>query len=240
MSGIKYRFFCDQTEVGTLSEEESAHALRVLRLNITDLIELTDGKGNLWVAEITGTGGKKVQFELKEHIQEPKSGPEITIAIAPTKSIDRFEFFLEKTTELGVDQIIPVLTRNSERKELKVDKLRKNLISAVKQSGNLFVPVLNNPVSLKDFLSASASEDAQKFIAHCASDDAKTELFDAVKSSKKILILIGPEGDFTPEEITLAKQNGFIPVSLGKSRLRTETAGITACLTSHIKYSQLH
>ena len=237
MSGAKYRFFCEDIESGALNAEESAHALRVLRLQVNDPLEITDGKGHLWQAKIAHTFSKILHFEITDQFTELREGPELVIALAPTKSIDRFEFFLEKTTEIGVEKIVPVLVRNSERKEIKLEKLRKNLISAVKQSGNLFVPHLDAMTPFNQVIEPSAYPDHQKFIAHCASDETKIELFDALKDSKKIVILIGPEGDFSPEEVTLAKQNGFIPVSLGKSRLRTETAGITACLTTHIKFS---
>jgi 16S rRNA (uracil1498-N3)-methyltransferase len=235
MTSAKHRFFCANPANGFLDEDESGHALRVLRLNVGDNIELLDGKGNKHLATISETSKKQLFFQIISTEKQAQPNWHIHIAIAPTKNIDRFEFFLEKCTEIGITQITPLLTKNSERKEIKAEKLQKTILSALKQSGHLFLPDLRPMVSLKDFLTRFSATDTQKFIAHCENDAEKIQLFDQVTPSKKSVILIGPEGDFTTEEISLAKEAGFAAVSLGESRLRTETAGIVACLTVHLK-----
>jgi len=234
MNEAKHRFFCEDIHSGFLSEEESMHALRVLRLKIGDVIQLIDGKGLLCVATITDENKKGLCFLVTKKEQKTQAGFDIHIAIAPTKNIDRFAFFLEKVTEIGVSRITPILSKNSERRDLKVDKLRKNLIAAMKQSGNLFLPVIDEAIDLKKFLESQTQSTSKKFIAHCYEDSDKLELKNQLPTNKKVVILIGPEGDFTMEEVTLAKQTDFCPVSLGESRLRTETAGIIACHTVHI------
>ncbi len=235
MISPKHRFFCTDPDSGILDEDESAHANRVLRLTSGDYIEVIDGKGKRILARIAESSKNRVSFQIeKQEISESKK-PEIHIAIAPTKNSDRFEFFLEKVTEIGIAEITPLLCRNSERKEIKKEKLEKNLIASVKQSGNLFLPKLNNLTSLNSFLDSFKTTDCQKFIAHCAEDGDKIQLADSLNPSKNIVILIGPEGDFSLEEISRAKQSGFQPVALGNSRLRTETAGIAACITVHLK-----
>ena len=240
MTTAKHRFFCASPNTGILDEDESAHAIRVLRLQAGDAIELLNGKGERYLATITETTKRQVSFELVTAHRQPVQTPAIHIAIAPTKNIDRFEFFLEKATEIGLATIHPVLTKNSERKEIKIEKLTKNLVAAMKQSGNLFLPDLAPLRTFKDFLAGQTDPGAQKFIAHCEEDPTKNQLFNLVKPAKNVVILIGPEGDFTPEEIALAKRAGFLPVSLGETRLRTETAGIVACLTVHLKQSSFH
>ena len=235
MTSAKHRFFCADPAAGFLDEDESGHALRVLRLGTGDLIELLDGKGAQHLAEVTETTKKQLFFSIRETHRDQAPSWNIHVAIAPTKNIDRFEFFLEKCTEIGITTITPLLTKNSERKEIKAEKLQKNIISAVKQSGNLFLPELAPMHGFKEFIKGTWPADVQKFMAHCEEDVAKIQLYDGVTPAKKSVILIGPEGDFTADEIQLARQAGFQPVSLGESRLRTETAGIVACLTVHLK-----
>ena len=234
MNEAKHRFFCEDINSGFLSEEETTHALRVLRLKIGDTIQLIDGKGQLCLATIADENKKGLCFLVTKKETKTQAGFDIHIAIAPTKNIDRFAFFLEKVTEIGVSRITPILSKNSERKDVKVDKLRKNLIAAIKQSGNLFLPIIDEPIELKKFLENQAHIKSKKFIAHCFDDIDKSELKNHIPTDKKLVILIGPEGDFTKEEVTLAKQSDFCAVSLGESRLRTETAGIIACHTVHI------
>ncbi|MBI3134952.1 MAG: 16S rRNA (uracil(1498)-N(3))-methyltransferase [Bacteroidetes bacterium] len=235
MSSAKHRFFCTDPTTGFLDEEESGHALRVLRLGKGDQVELVDGKGGKYLALLTEPGKKQVFFQLLASEKQAKPDWFIHIAIAPTKNIDRLEFFLEKCTEIGLSCVTPVITKNSERKEIKAPKLQKTLVSALKQSGTLFLPELKPLVSFKDFIQGHADTSVQKFIAHCEDDQDKIQLFNQVTPPKNIVILIGPEGDFSHDEIVLAKKAGFKPVSLGESRLRTETAGIVACLTVHLK-----
>lgn len=234
MTAIKHRFFCEDIAAGNLSEEESNHAVKVLRQKENDKIEVFDGKGNFATAEISTIAKKKLTFTVTEIKSLPYPKYSIHIAIAPTKNIDRFVFFLEKCTEIGITEITPLLTKKSERKDLKIEKLNKNLISGAKQSGNLFIPILNPLRDFTEFIKSSSASNHQKFIAHCGTEDEKKELKSMLHADKKVIILIGPEGDFTSEEVTLAKVQGFLPVSLGESRLRTETAGIIACHTVHI------
>lgn len=230
MIKTKHTFFCEDIASKQLSEDESHHATKVLRLKTDDVITVIDGKGTTATVSITETNKKAVFFDTIEQHKSEEVLPLIHIAIAPTKKIDRFEFFLEKVTELGVYEITPILTSNSERKILKIDRLKKLVLSATKQSGNTYLPVLNELTPLKSLFSKLDTNDS-KFIAHCESDDSKNELKNLISEKKNICILIGPEGDFTKEEIILAKENGFMPVSLGETRLRTETAGIIACHT---------
>ena len=235
MNQSAHRFFCQNIEAGMLGEEETGHALRVLRLGTGDIIQLLDGNGTSALAEIIDESKRGLRFQVKSVLKNKIVTPDLHIAIAPTKNIDRFEFFLEKTCEIGIRKVIPIRTRNSERKEIKLDRLQKNLISAMKQSGHYYLPELTELTDFKQLLKSELSGYQQKFIAHCENDQEKQLLSDLLMPAKKTLILIGPEGDFTPEEINLAKESGFVPVSLGNSRLRTETAGIVACVTAQLK-----
>ena len=226
----KHTFFCSNISDSQLSEEESHHASRVLRLKSNDLITIIDGQGKSAIGEIIVITKKEVHFKIIEAIFEANVSPQIHIAIAPTKSNDRFEYFLEKATELGVSEITPLHCSNSERKSIKIDRFEKIVMSATKQSGNLYLPKVHNLKTFNDFISALDVETIY-YIAHCEDDLKKTELKNVLLLAKKVCILIGPEGDFTNEEINLAKENNIKPVSLGKTRLRTETAGVIACHT---------
>jgi len=230
MKTTKHTFFCKSISELNLSEEESHHAIRVLRLKLGDYITLIDGNGTTAVGEITELKKKSLQYKIVNSRYEAPFSPEIHIAIAPTKSNDRFEFFLEKVTELGISSITPLQCSNSERKNIKLDRFEKIVMSAVKQSGNLHLPKVYDLTKFSDFIS-ELSSDMTYFIAHCEEDQLKKELKDNLQNIKKVCILIGPEGDFTTEEINLAKTNNVNPISLGQSRLRTETAGIIACHT---------
>ncbi len=212
-----------------LSEEESRHAVRVLRLTAGDTIELVDGAGGFYKAEITNPHPRHCEFKIVESVKNPdERNYRLTIAIAPTKNIDRLEWFIEKCTEIGIDEIIPILCRYSERKNIKPERLEKIIISAAKQSYKAEFPKLKPMISMEELLETAGS--SQKFIAHCY-DDPKTSLKQALRPGQDILILIGPEGDFSREEVDRAIAAGFTAVSLGTARLRTETAGIVACHT---------
>ena len=214
------------TEV-ILDDTESKHAVRVLRLTEGTSVELIDGKGGFYTAEIADANPKKCRLTITNTQKNfGKKNFHLHMAIAPTKNIDRFEWFLEKATEIGVDEITPLLCEHSERKVIKPERLEKILISAMKQSLKAYLPKLNELITLKDFISKTT--DKNKFIAHCY-DDPKPHLKDIVDSHSKVLILVGPEGDFSLEEVELAKASGFNEVSLGNARLRTETAGVVAC-----------
>lgn len=216
-----------QSDFYTLSEEESKHCIKVLRLQQDDPVYLIDGKGGFYSAEIFDPHPKRTLLKVTStQTGYGRRNHYLHIAVAPTKNIERFEWFLEKATEIGIDEITPVICDRSERKEVKTDRLNKIITSAVKQSIKAYHPKLNEPVKLKEFISAGSA--SQKFIAHCL-DEQKASLNDEVQKHGKYLVLIGPEGDFTPAEITMAMEAGFIPVSLGESRLRTETAALEAC-----------
>lgn len=211
----------------TLPEEESKHCIRVLRLNTGDEITLIDGKGNLFTASISNPNPKRCEVIVTDVKTEfGKRNFYLHIAIAPTKNIERLEWFLEKATEIGVDEITPILCDRSERKVVNNDRLEKIIVSAVKQSIKAYVPKLKEMISLKQFLNQSI--DGQKFIAHCNSWDLPP-LKDNLQPNSKVTILIGPEGDFTHNEVEQCLSNGYKEISLGTSRLRTETAGIVAC-----------
>ncbi|MEB0262147.1 MULTISPECIES: 16S rRNA (uracil(1498)-N(3))-methyltransferase [unclassified Mucilaginibacter] len=210
-----------------LSEEESKHAVRVLRLNIGDAVTLIDGKGGLYKAEIKDAHPKRTILQINSVTAEfNKRNHYLHIAIAPTKNLDRIEWFLEKATEIGIDEISLIICQRSERKEAKVERLDKIITSAIKQSIKAYHPILNAPVNLNQFLKQPFY--GQKFIAHC-DDGEKVELAQSIEKQNRYLILIGPEGDFSPSEVDAALQNGYKAITLGESRLRTETAALEAC-----------
>lgn len=212
-----------------LSRDESKHCVRVLRLQGGDPIYITDGIGNLYHCEITIASPSAVHVRVLEHFSEHgKRNYHLHMAVAPTKNNDRFEWFLEKATELGIDEITPILCHHSERKVIKPERMERIIHSAVKQSLKAYVPQLNPMISFVEFI--ANDQNASCFIAHC-NEGEKTLLKNTVDSHKKILILIGPEGDFSPEETQLAIDAGYTAISLGNSRLRTETAAIAACHT---------
>ncbi len=213
-----------------LSEEESQHCVRVLRYTRGDEILLTDGKGTTYTARITNPHPKHCEFEIVSQEKQQKAHNfHLHIAIAPTKNIERLEWMIEKCTEIGIDEITPLLCRFSERKQIREDRLEKIILSAAKQSLTPYLPKLN-PLTSFEQLIANAQAD-KCFIAHCYKED-KRELKDEIERGKSVLILIGPEGDFSEEEIRVALSAGYIPVSLGNTRLRTETAGVVACHTA--------
>lgn len=214
-----------------LSEEESKHAVRVLRLNVGDQVQLIDGVGGFYEAEIADAHPKRTQLRILNYTAEfQKPNYHLHIAVAPTKNIDRIEWFLEKATEIGIQEITPIISEHSERKEVKTERLNKVIVSAMKQSLKAYMPLLNEAISLDAFLN-KAGEDMglKKAIAHCEEDAEKKYLNQEFERGQRYLILIGPEGDFSPSEIEKAISAGFIPVSLGEARLRTETAALYAC-----------
>lgn len=215
-----------------LPEEEARHCIRVLRLSEGAEIDLTDGKGYFYKATIEQAHPKHCMVSITETIPQPTLWPfYLHIAVAPTKNMDRVEWFAEKATEIGIDAITFLNCRHSERKELKTERVEKILISAMKQSLKATLPGLTGMTDFKAFIKQPF--DGKKFIAHCEPGE-KTLLKHACLSGENALILIGPEGDFSVEEIKMAEEAGFIAISLGESRLRTETAALTACQTIHI------
>ncbi len=209
-----------------LPDEEAQHCLRVLRLSQGDEIMLTDGKGSFYKAEISLATGMKCFVSITETIPQEKFWPcHLHIAMAPTKNMDRNEWFAEKATEIGFDELTFLNCRFSERKVIKAERIEKILVSAIKQSLKANLPVLNEMTDFDKFVSRDFP--GQKFIAHCYEGE-KPLLKDVLRKGEDAVVLIGPEGDFTKQEIELALQNNFIPVSLGDTRLRTETAGVVA------------
>jgi 16S rRNA (uracil1498-N3)-methyltransferase len=216
----------------TLPEPESQHCIRVLRRQEGDSIHITDGKGCFFKARISDPHPKRCGVEIIETIhQQPLWNGWIEIAVAPTKNMERMDWFAEKATETGINQISFLRTRFSERKEIKTGRINHILVSAMKQSEKALLPVLQEMTDFERFVKQNF--DGQKFIAHCYPEEKKL-LSQSVGKEDNILILIGPEGDFSEEEVALATANGFQPVSLGESRLRTETAALVACQTVHI------
>lgn len=210
-----------------LTQEESRHAVKVIRHLPGDIINITDGLGSFYQATITEANQKKCSFNITEETKINPSPIYRHIAIAPTKNMDRFEWFVEKATEFGIDRITPILCHNSERRIIKVDRIRKKALSAMKQSIKAFNPVIDELLPFQDCLKIDADF---KFIAHV--DNSNPILLkDQIQKSGSHLIFIGPEGDFSEKEIALAMTGGFAKVSLGESRLRTETAGIA---TAHL------
>jgi 16S rRNA (uracil1498-N3)-methyltransferase len=210
-----------------LNEEESKHAIRVLRLEAGAEVQLIDGRGGLYTAQIKDAHPKRTILQITNVVTEyAKRNHYLHIAIAPTKNLDRLEWFLEKATEIGIDEISLIICQRSERKEAKPERLNKIITAAIKQSLKAYHPVLNEPVTLTKLLAQPF--DGQKYIAHCE-DSEKTNLSADLHKQGRSLILIGPEGDFSPAEIDSALHNGYKAITLGESRLRTETAALEAC-----------
>jgi 16S rRNA (uracil1498-N3)-methyltransferase len=213
-------------ELATLIGDESIHCSKVLRKKIDDEVFVTDGRGHLYEGIISHISKKEVVISLTSEIENQPKPHKRSIAIAPTKNIDRFEWFLEKSTEIGITDIYPFLSSRSERKVIKPERLEKIIISAMKQSKNLHKPILHQISPLKQLLTNDFG-DQSKFIAHCM--DPKFALQNQYESGSNAIVLIGPEGDFTQEEVDMSKNYNWEEISLGKARLRTETAGIVAC-----------
>jgi 16S rRNA (uracil1498-N3)-methyltransferase len=228
-------FYCpdiNPSQTYTLNKEESMHCVRVLRLKENDIIHITDGLGNLHKAEIIEALPRacsvrivetKTNFEQRDYY--------LHIAIAPTKNIARVEWFLEKATEMGIDEITPIICDNSERKTINKDRLEKILISAMKQSLKAFLPKLNNITTFNQFISGISEKN--KLICYCQQDDRKF-IKQAYKPKESVLILIGPEGDFSEKEVEMALKNNYHKITLGKQRLRTETAALYAVQSIHL------
>ena len=215
-----------------MPEEEAGHCLRVLRLTVGDEVMLTDGKGSFYKAVISAATNKRCQLKVIEELPQEKGWTGwLHLAMAPTKNMDRTEWFAEKATEIGFDELTFLNSRYSERKVIKTERIEKILVSAVKQSLKASKPVLNEMMDFNKFISQEFQ--GQKFICHCSEGEKKL-LKDVVVPGEDAVILIGPEGDFSPEEVAKAMACGFIPVSLGKSRLRTETAALVAVHTLNL------
>ena len=216
----------------TLPEDESKHCIRVLRMTTGETLQLVDGKGTLHSCQIVNPHPKRCEVQIIDTKREfAKRNFRLHIAIAPTKNIDRFEWFPEKATEIGIDEITPILCDHSERKNVNPERLERVVIAAMKQSVKAYLPKLNPLTPFKTIASSNTEE--QKLIAYCG-DYNEPHAKNVIKESTSTLFLIGPEGDFSPQEVDLARQNGFSTVGLGPSRLRTETAGVVACTLANL------
>ena len=215
----------------TLNEEESRHCIRVLRLTTGDTIQLINGKGEWFEAEITDDNQKRCTVKIITSKKDVgKRNWNLHIAIAPTKNMDRLEWFVEKATEIGIDEISLIDCKNSERTIVKTERLSKVIISAMKQSLKAYMPKVNEVIDFKKIIQSTLDFKGQKFIAHCEDEpDTKSSLKTIYTPQQNVLVLVGPEGDFSIDEIIMAKNNGFKEISLGASRLRTETAALYAC-----------
>lgn len=207
-------------------KEESKHIIKVLRKKESDILFVTNGLGYLFKTEIALASDSKCTVNILSFEKQEPSKYHLHLAVAPTKMNERYEWFLEKATEIGIQEITPIICEHSERKIIKKDRFQKIIESAIKQSLHCYIPKLNEPITCKEFVKKEFN--SQKFIAHCEEINKKS-LKKELKISENVLILIGPEGDFSVKEIKMALDNKFIPVSLGMTRLRTETAAIVAC-----------
>lgn len=217
-----------------LPESDSQHCVRVLRMKSGDMIEVIDGKGHRYKCRLTDAHPKRAMVEIVEQEDVPLPwSQQIIVGVAPTKHLDRMEWMVEKLTEIGVNRIIPLLCRYSERKEIKTERLEKIAISAMKQSLKAVKPQIDEMTPIARVVAEVKA--SQRFIAYCDASIPRKLLSHEYRASEDSLILIGPEGDFSQEEIKTALSAGFAPISLGDNRLRTETAAIVACNTFHIK-----
>jgi 16S rRNA (uracil1498-N3)-methyltransferase len=216
----------ETTETFSFDKEESRHIIKVLRKKDSDILHVTNGLGLLFETEITLASDNKCIVEVLsiKKSQEPKF--RLHLAVAPTKMNDRFEWFLEKATEIGIQEITPVICDRSERKVINLERFEKIILSAMKQSNETYLPKLNEAISFKEFI--KQKNEGLQLIAHCEETDKKS-LKEVLKPNENVTILIGPEGDFSDKEIALAIENNFQPVMLGNTRLRTETAAVVAC-----------
>ncbi len=236
-------FYAYETEgcKALLDSDESAHCVRVLRHRVGDEITVVDGVGNMYRCRLTDDSPKGAAAEILETV--PGWGGHsysLNMAVCPTKNNDRFEWFVEKATELGVDVISPVIGERSERKVFKAERSRKIALSAMKQSLKAKLPKVEEPVSVRDFITEYSGNQGVKMICYCFEGETLRrsikDVLEGIPSGTEITVLIGPEGDFSPEEARLAVERGFVPVHLGPSRLRTETAAVTAVTACYLRF----
>lgn len=231
-----HRFYCpDIADTLTLGEEDSKHCVKVLRMGEGDTIEVVDGNGNLYTCRISMAHPKRCAIEVLDKEQQPPHWEHrIVLAIAPTKNLDRIEWLVEKCVEMGVDRIIPLRCHNSERTVLKTERLKKIMVAAMKQSLKATLPQLDEMTSIMDVIAEGV--EGTRCIAYCDAmlpREQRRTLPSVYRPGSDVMVLIGPEGDFSPEEVQAATAAGFVPVTLGESRLRTETAGLMAVASIH-------
>jgi len=231
-----HRFYCpDIADTLTLGEEDSKHCVKVLRMGEGDTIEVVDGNGTLYTCRITMAHPKRCAVEVTERMQQPPHWEHrIVLGVAPTKNLDRIEWLVEKCVEMGVDRIIPLRCHNSERTVLKTERLKKIMVSAMKQSLKATLPLLDEMTPVAQVLAEPF--EGTRCIAYCDEQlprGQRLTLTGVYRPGQDVMVLIGPEGDFSPEEVQAARDAGFMPVTLGESRLRTETAGMMAVAAIH-------
>ena len=236
MKEARYFYVPNATEHNELPTDEAIHAMRVLRLKIGDDIFLIDGKGTFYEAVVTLANSKHCLYKITQTLVQNKTWKgHIHLAIAPTKDISRIEWLVEKATEIGFDEISFLNCQFSERKNLRIDRIERIVISAMKQSRKAWKPIVNNMLSFEDFMQKEVT--GQKFICHCYNEIEKTDFFSNINNSglfEDITVLIGPEGDFSINEVHQALQQQYKSTTLGNSRLRTETAGLAAVLMANL------
>lgn len=218
----------------TLNEETSKHIVQVLRMQAGEQLNLTDGKGNLLTAQITEAHKKNCVVKVTATSYKPQAARKTTIAISLVKNASRFEWFLEKATELGVNEILPLICERTERQHFRYERMKGILVSAMLQSQQVWLPELKEPIRFEDLM-IQKFEDSIQLIAHCVDTDKQQLSNFQIEQSLNTIILIGPEGDFTAGEIELALQHHYMPVALGETRLRTETAGVAAAVLLCVK-----
>ena len=232
MKEIRYFYVPDAARVTELPDEEAVHAVRVLRMTAGDEMMLMDGEGTFYRAQVTLTSQKHCLYEIVESLpQERQWQGCVHLAIAPTKLMDRIEWMTEKAVEVGIDELSFLDCQFSERRSLKLPRIEKIVVSAVKQSRKAYMPQLNDLENFKTFVKRHST--GRRYIAHCYDEVARVNLFDELRKGSAdgdALVLIGPEGDFSIDEVRMAVEAGFVSVDLGKSRLRTETAGLSAVM----------
>ena len=232
MKETRYFFVPDAAQTNELPEEETQHALKVLRLKEGDELMLMDGQGTFFEARVTVASGKHCYYEVTQALpQERPWKGRIHLAIAPTKMMDRMEWLVEKATEVGFDELSFLDCRFSERKVIKLARIEKIVVSAVKQSRKAYLPQVNDMIAFSKYIKRYTT--GRRFIAHCYEEVERVNLFDALRKGpvdEDALVMIGPEGDFSIDEVRQAVETGFVSVDLGKSRLRTETAGLSAVM----------
>lgn len=237
MKEIRFFYVPNADKVEELPQEEATHALRVLRLKAGDSINLMDGAGNFYQAEVTLATNKRCLYEINKVLpQNPAWRGKVHLAIAPTKMMDRIEWMAEKATEIGFGELSFLSCKFSERKTLRTDRIDKIVVSAVKQSHKAWKPIVNDMVSFKEFIATPRS--GRKFICHCYEEVEKLDFFAELQkedgNNADVTVLVGPEGDFSIDEVQMALAHGYESVSLGTSRLRTETAGLMAVAMSNL------
>lgn len=239
MKEARYFYVPGADKQAELPQEEASHALRVLRLQAGDELFLMDGEGVFYRAEVTMASNKHCLYRILETISQEKTwNGHIHLAMAPTKMMERVEWFAEKATEIGIDELSFLNCQFSERRQLRQDRVEKIVISAMKQSRKAWKPIVNEMVSFKKFVQQERK--GCKFIAHCYEEIEKKDLFDELsnindETDEEMTVLIGPEGDFSIDEVQLALDNGYESISLGQSRLRTETAALSAVMMLQLK-----